>query len=47
MLLRLTQHEWRSRSSRGFESFGERAADLIERTRGLIARIRAAPPASD
>jgi tetratricopeptide (TPR) repeat protein len=34
--------EYAEAALRGFESFGERAAEMIERTRGLIAEIRGA-----
>jgi tetratricopeptide (TPR) repeat protein len=34
--------EYAEAALRGFESYGERAAEMIERTRGLIAKIRGA-----
>jgi tetratricopeptide (TPR) repeat protein len=34
--------EYAEAALRGFESYGERAAEVIEKTRGLIAEIRGA-----
>jgi len=34
--------EYAEAALRGYESFGERAAEEIEKTRGLIAEIRGA-----
>ena len=34
--------EYAEAALRGFESYGERAAEMIERTRGWIAKIRGA-----